>query len=597
MGPVIHLLGTPRVLRDGTPCVLRGHKVWGLLAYLVRHPHGASRRRLASLLFEDAEDPLAALRWNLSELRRALGDVGLGGDVIALPPERVTYVDVEVLARGDWTDALSVPGLGHELLDGMSFATSPGFDVWLEAERRLVRATAQSVLREAALARLASGAPDDAAQLAARLVALDPLDEAFQVLLVRCLGAAGDGVGAARQASACRELFMRELGVTPGPALSEALHTGTAAPTTRPAAGRAGVMAQLQAGEAAIGAGVLEAGLQCLRRAIVDADEVGDRGLRVRARLALGGALVHAARGRDEEGAAALHEALAIGQGTASAHAAGACRELGYVEMLRGSYERARAWMDRGMDLAGEDHAEQVRIATVRGMILSDTADYGAAIETLSRAASPSDTLGDARQSIFATSMLGRAMLLRGDIEGAGEVLQTSMEQARRLWTAFLPWPQSLHAEVELLHGRVDAAADLFEQAFALGCQLGDPCWEGMAGRGLGKVAMARGRPDQARQILRDALVRCTRLPDGYAWARAYTLDALCNVAVAAQMPRAREWIGELMALASSTGMRELVVHAYLHQAALGDPGASKAAQVMAKEMDSPSLKAKVGAG
>jgi hypothetical protein len=33
----------------------------------------ASRKHLAGLLFEDAEDPLAALRWNLSELRRLLG--------------------------------------------------------------------------------------------------------------------------------------------------------------------------------------------------------------------------------------------------------------------------------------------------------------------------------------------------------------------------------------------------------------------------------------------------------------------------------------------------------------------------------------------
>lgn len=89
MGPVIHLLGTPRVQRDGAAkAVLRGHKAWGLLAYLVQHPEGVSRQRLAALLFEDAEDPLAALRWNLSELRRALGDVGLGGDVVVLPMER-----------------------------------------------------------------------------------------------------------------------------------------------------------------------------------------------------------------------------------------------------------------------------------------------------------------------------------------------------------------------------------------------------------------------------------------------------------------------------------------------------------------------------
>jgi len=597
MGPVIHLLGTPSILRDGMACMLRGHKAWGLLVYLVRHPKGVSRRQLADLLFEDAEDPLAALRWNLSELRRALGNAGLRGEIIALSQDGSAYVDLNVLTRGDWSDALSVPGLGQELLDAMSFASSPSFEVWLESERRLMRATAQSVLREAALARLAAGATADAALLAVRLVGLNPLDESFQVLLVRCLGASGDGVAAARQAAACRKLFRRELGVAPGPALIQALHTGTAATTARPSAGRAGVTAQLQAGEAAINAGVLDAGLQCLRRAIADADEFGDARLRVRARLALGGALVHAARGRDEEGAAALHEALALGQVAAHGLAAAACRELGYVEMLRGSYERAIAWMDRGMELAAEDQAEQARIATVRGSILSDTAHYSAAIATLELAAAMSDAQGDLKQSIFATSMLGRAMLLRGEIDTAVGVLQVATDQSRGLWTAFLPWPQSLLAEGELLRGRNDAAAEHFEQAFALGCQLGDPCWEGMAGRGLGMVAMARGQHEQAKVILLDALVRCTRLPDGYLWAKAHTLDALCKLGTVASMPQTRQWTDDLMTLASRTGMRELVASACLHQAALGDSSALRAARAMASEIDNPLLQARAEEG
>lgn len=48
-------------------------------------------------------------------------------------------------------------------------------------------------------------------------------------MLLRCLAAAGNGVGAARQVAICCELFQRELGVTPGPVLAEALHTATAA--------------------------------------------------------------------------------------------------------------------------------------------------------------------------------------------------------------------------------------------------------------------------------------------------------------------------------------------------------------------------------
>ena len=70
----IQLLGVPQVfLQDGTVVVVRGHKAWGLLAYLATHQGAVSRQHLGRLLFEDAEDPLAALRWNLTELRRALG--------------------------------------------------------------------------------------------------------------------------------------------------------------------------------------------------------------------------------------------------------------------------------------------------------------------------------------------------------------------------------------------------------------------------------------------------------------------------------------------------------------------------------------------
>jgi DNA-binding SARP family transcriptional activator len=596
MGSVIHLLGSPSIRRDGSGKVgLRGHKAWGLLAYLVRHPEGVSRQRLAALLFEDAEDPLAALRWNLSEVRRALGDVNLGGSVLALPAVGISYIDVDVMTRGGWSEALSVPGLGRDLLEGMSFSTSASFEVWIEGERRSLRATARNVLREGALARLAGGSAADAARVAAQLVGLDPLHESSQVLLVRCLAAAGDGVAAARQAAACRELFVRELGVTPSAELDAALQTGTAAPTSRPAAGKAGVIAQLQAGEAAIGAGVTEAGLQCLRRAIADADEWGDDELRVRARVALGGALVHAARGRDEEGVAALHTALTVGEAASPALAAAACRELGYVEMLRGSYERAIAWMDRATALATHDLAEQVRIATVRGSVLSDTAHYASAAQALRFAASKADEIGEAKQSIYATSMLGRVLLLCGAWDEAAHVLQTSTEQAARLWTAFLPWPQALLAEAELLRGNTASAAELFAQAFELGCQLRDPCWEGLAGRGLGRVAMVQGQADRAVEILLDALARCTRLPDGYLWARVYTLDALSAIAVSARMPRARVWVDELTTLASSAGMRELAVHGHLHRASLGDEPARSAARVLADEIDNPLLRATVG--
>lgn len=591
MGLAIYLLGKPRVERGGqTVCAPRGQKVWALLGYLLRSGSAVSRRHLVDLLFADAEDPQAALRWNLSELRKLLGTSCLQGDMLAIAHDLSTYVDVHALTQGAWLQALRVPGLGQVFLEGLHLSGCAAFEVWLATERRHLQATSEAVLREAALARLAVGECAQATDLAVRLVRQNPLDEDYQVLLVRCLAAAGDGVGAARQASACRELFLRELGVLPGTALDAAMNTTTATPTTRPATGRMAAIAQMEAGEAAIGAGVLDAGLQCLRRAVVEADSTGDAVLRTRARVALGGALVHAARGSDEEGATALHEALAIGEVVCASHAAAASRELGYVEFLRGRYERSVVLLRHALALAGEDQAEQARIAIVHGSVLSDTAHYAESIVMLRQAKLQAETQGDKKQLAYAMSMLGRALLLHGDLPQAARMLDDAIALAQQLWTAFLPWPQSLRAEVDLLDGNVDSAAERFEHAFALGCQLGDPCWEGMAGRGRGCIAMSRGDSTGAIEILLDAITRSTRLPDGYLWAKTYALEALCGLAVAERLPEATIWIDELQTIAARSGMRELTVRALLHRASLGDISSAQAAGLLISQIDSPLL-------
>ena len=62
--------------------------------------------------------------------------------------------------------------------------------------------------------------------------------------------------------------------------------------------------------------------------------------------LALGSALVHAAKGRDEEGSAALHRAIAAAEASGDRRiAAAAHRELGYVELLRGDYRARAVWL------------------------------------------------------------------------------------------------------------------------------------------------------------------------------------------------------------------------------------------------------------
>src|SRR5207244_2428148 len=56
------------------------------------------------------------------------------------------------------------------------------------------------------------------------------------------------------------------------------------------------------------------------------------------------------------------------------------------------------------------------------------------------------------------------------------------------------------------------------EEAFALGCELGDPCWEGMAARALSLVAAHDGDVAAAWGWTVDARDRCDRVPDRYVW-------------------------------------------------------------------------------
>jgi DNA-binding SARP family transcriptional activator len=593
MGLSIHLLGPPRVERGGTAVgAPRGHKAWGLLAYLVRSGVPPTRERLASLLFPEADDPLGALRWTLSVLRRQLGDhAELGGDPLRLTLPPGTFVDVDVLSRGSWMEAIALPGLGHELLDGLVFRSSPGFEMWLENERRYVAGTTSAVLHQAALALLARGEAETAAHHASELVRLNPYEENAHVLLVRCLRAAGDSEAVARQVEACTKLFTHELGIDPTPALRTAA-SASEVPVGARVSGQAAVLAQVEAGEAALAAGAVEAGLHRMRGAVAAARNVGDRALLARALVALGGALVHSARGRDEEGAAALHEGTTLAEQVATYDVAAiGWREISWVQFLRAHYERAEESLTRSTELAAGSEEELAWVDLIRGACRHDAGDYAAAGALLRSAVERARRLASGQPLAQALTLLGRFHLLRGEIEDALHVLDQALEEVEaRGMTAFVPWPESFRGELDLVLGDVDSAEARFEHAFALGCQVGDPCWESIAARGLGLVSAARGDISRALELLVDAPKLCRRLPDTYLWIEAYGLDALCAVAVEHRAEATARWIDELEAIAARRGIRELLLRATVYRARVGEPGALDAARSLAAQIDNPAV-------
>lgn len=590
----VTLLGAPRVERNDTATPQpKGKKAWGLLAYLLLAEGPHTRSHLAELLFVNAEDPLGALRWNLSQLRRLLGvSESLRGSHLDLERAPGTVVDLDVLTRGAWTEAVRLRGLGCDLLEGMSFASAPTFETWLTLERARIRKASHSVLREAAAACLGSGRLDSAADFAARAIALDPFDEASHEMLIRAYAAAGLDDKANDALGRCTWTFREELGLEPGAAVRNAVSRDQAAPAVA-VRGAAAARAQLDLGRSAIKAGAIQTGIDSLRTAVDAAEDSGDEPLLAASLLALAYALIHSVRGRDGEASSLLHRALGLADANdISALAAECLRELGYIEMLVGSYDRALSLLQRSLAAQAEGASADAWTLAYEAVCYSDTGRYNEALDRLDRCLSLDENLEATPQKAYALCLVGRIQMLRGELADARASLEASVSTAATLgWTGLLPWPEALLAEVDLLAGvPAEEARERLEHALSLAQHIGDPCWEGAALHGLSLVEAASGATDAASARLELAAVVCVRFPDSYIWMRAYILDALCDLASRIGSPTADRWISDLQNLAAQTGMNEFLARSYVYRARCGDADAGSTARLIAREVDNPSL-------
>jgi tetratricopeptide (TPR) repeat protein len=342
----------------------------------------------------------------------------------------------------------------------------------------------------------------------------------------------------------------------------------------------------------------VEAGLRSLRTATRLADRAMATRLRVTSRLALAEALIHSLGGLDEYGLASLSEAdeIAVANDLPD-YVARAGAEFGYVDFLRGRYDRAERRLTDALDRSDGSLSIQAKAMTYLGSVESDRANYPRASALLTEAIQLSRAAGEPRREAFGLSMLGRVNLFRGDLDAAVEELDASIQLAERdHWLAFLPWPQAVRAEIQLMRGDPSGAAELLQQAFARACQLGDPCWEGISARGLALVAEARGKPELAFEMLSDARTRSNRLADPYVWLDGHILDAMCRLGRRHGHPDTARWVEALRELAARTGMREFMVRSLVHGAALGNDADSAAAALLAADIESPSLLREVGA-
>jgi DNA-binding SARP family transcriptional activator len=609
--------------RDGQPVRVRGRKTWGLLALLALRREPPSRRRLAELLFPDADDPLGALRWNLAQLRGALGaEATLGGDPVTLQLGQARLDADVVLTPAPAGHLPALAALPGELLEGLDFDGCPAFEAWLAGERRRVAGAAQAMVRELALTELTAGRAGRAVELTADLVAADPLDESHQVLLVRALAASGDAAGALAQVERCERLFATELGVTPGPHLRGAAATVSTMPAAdgdvaavpaadgdvspapawpghvRPAArlGRSAISAQLDAGRSAVAAGAAEVGIERIRQAAAAASSAGEIDLEVEALVAIGSALLHTVRGRNDESAAALHRAVALGDGLVDplllAHAH---RKLATIDLMVGRRARAEAWFASAEALAGDDDAERSSIAGWRGFNLTDMGRYHEAMVHYGRSLQLARRSGHRRQVAWTETSIGRIELLRGDLDAAAATFDAAIAHTREEhWTAYLPFPEVLRAEVDRRRGDLAAAEPVLEHAHAMSLEVGDPCWIGLSSRGLGLVAAEQGDTSAADGWLDVASRTVLANTQTNRWVQSFVSDGRCRYFRAIESEQLRTEAHRLLDLATRTSMPEVVVRAQLHLDAAGERGALDAAGLVLSELDNPELTAEM---
>ena len=232
-------------LRKGDQAIdLPGRRERALLAYLAM-PAGEprSRDKLAGMLWSGRPDKQArdSLKQAMLRLRKALDGLQPAAlpsnrEFVTLDPAAIS-VDVaeferltsegtpEVLARamtlyrGDLLDGLEVP--------------DPTFEEWLLMERQRLRDLAREALAALLTRHMADGAHDQAAAVARRLVALDPLREDAHRALMRIYAGQGQTALALKQYQNCRDRLQAELGVKPEAEterLYQSIHQNRSAP-------------------------------------------------------------------------------------------------------------------------------------------------------------------------------------------------------------------------------------------------------------------------------------------------------------------------------------------------------------------------------
>ncbi len=206
-------------------------KVKAVAAFLaLQQGQPQSREKIAALFWENSPEEQARtnLRQCLSSLRKQLKEALITrGDLVQLDSKQIELdaARFEELITSQnpqqIEDAISI--YEGDLLDGFSIKEE-GFESWLRPERERLRNL--MIVGLSMLIGSKEAISDQAAvtTLAARLLVLDPINEAAHCNLMRAYAVQGRHEAALKQFETCKQTLERELGVAPKPQTIEAFN-------------------------------------------------------------------------------------------------------------------------------------------------------------------------------------------------------------------------------------------------------------------------------------------------------------------------------------------------------------------------------------
>ena len=214
------LLGAPRFERNNQPVELKSTKAIALLAYLAVTGSPHSRDHLVDLLWPDSLPDAARknLRNTLWAIRKAFGDALLQRDADRMSLSKSVWVDAHIFEAAAQSGAAPAEALNlyqAPLLNGLTPADAPDFELWLATEReRFGQLYLRLLEAQVALHRAAGDWPAVIAT-AHRALAADNLQEPMYCVLMEAHGRLGERADALRHYDTLRTILAQELGVTP----------------------------------------------------------------------------------------------------------------------------------------------------------------------------------------------------------------------------------------------------------------------------------------------------------------------------------------------------------------------------------------------